>query len=327
MLGFCLQQNSRMAMIFFVTTLLLVVVFQANINITTATVLRKTPPTAADSQQQLNKSFLVLQQEFQQLLQITKDLQSGYKTLKQDVRGLKRFHKCEPCKASTKVEKICDCTDIEPKKDCLDFYQHGYKVNGVYRLLNGPGFHTQILTDAYCDQTTQGGGWTVFQRRQDGSVDFNRNWNDYKNGFGDIDGEFWFGNENIYDLTKPSFAPKKSQLLINMLKKGRNKMEYVKYNTFEITDAKSQFTLKIKGLSGNETNWKEAMDYNNGQKFSTFDQDNDDANWNCAARGGAWWYAACSNVHLNIPSIKSLSWEDWDPTDVVFVEMKTRRNL
>lgn len=44
----------------------------------------------------------------------------------------------------------------------------------------------------------------VIQRRDDFGEpreNFNRDWADYKNGFGDPSKEFWLGNENIYMLT------------------------------------------------------------------------------------------------------------------------------
>ena len=53
-----------------------------------------------------------------------------------------------------------------------------------------------------CDMETDGGGWIVIQRRvAQGTVNFYRNWEDYENGFGDLDTEFWIGLGNIYELT------------------------------------------------------------------------------------------------------------------------------
>ena len=299
--------------------------FQTNIYPSLATSTKKT------TGQLLDESILKLQQNVQRLTASTHDLENEYKTLKEDVIGLRKLHRsCAPCKASAKDTGVCDCTDIKPRKDCLEFYQHGYKINGVYRLL-GPGFHT---LHAFCDQTTQGGGWTVFQRRQDGSVDFNRTWNDYKDGFGNLDGEFWFGNDNIHDLTKPSYAPKNSQLLINMRIKGQSDKVYAKYNTFEITDGNSKYVLKINGISGNVTDNPKRMALNNNKKFTTFDSDNDNYRDNCAAEfggDGGWWYNACSHVFLNAQykftkTKGEICW--YYPTvQPELVEMKMRRNL
>ena len=59
------------------------------------------------------------------------------------------------------------------------------------------------LVDVRCDMDTNGGGWIIIQRRTDASVTFNRNWNDYKNGFGDLNGNFWLGLEKIHKLASP----------------------------------------------------------------------------------------------------------------------------
>ena len=172
----------------------------------------------------------------------------------------------------------------------------------------------------------------MIQRRQDGSVNFIRKWKEYKNGFGKLTGEFWFGNENIHDLTKSSNAPKKSELLINMRMKGQSKMVYSKHATFEIGDEQSKYILKISGPSGNVSKVDNLMK-NNGMKFSTVDNDNDvHSSKNCAAtskRAGGWWFRACSNANLNAPYKFSSStyygWHYVGPFKPEFVEMKVRR--
>lgn len=73
----------------------------------------------------------------------------------------------------------------------------GVNVSGVYPIRLPTGY----VVNAWCDMDTAGGGWTVIQRRSDGSVNFTRPWNAYSGGFGNINTEFWLGNENVHQLT------------------------------------------------------------------------------------------------------------------------------
>ncbi|XP_046861551.1 ryncolin-4-like [Xenia sp. Carnegie-2017] len=97
----------------------------------------------------------------------------------------------------TKRKKISNKSKKTQGNDCADLYKKGEKKNGVYQLNpDGQGYFK-----VFCDMKTSGGGWTVFQRRQDGSVNFYRGWKDYKQGFGDLKSEFWLGLDKIYRLT------------------------------------------------------------------------------------------------------------------------------
>lgn len=82
--------------------------------------------------------------------------------------------------------------------DCNELKMSGVVVSGVYPVKLPSG----LVLNVYCDMDTDHGGWTLIQRRQDGSLNFTRNWDDYAFGFGNVNAEFWLGNENIYTLTK-----------------------------------------------------------------------------------------------------------------------------
>ena len=105
---------------------------------------------------------------------------------------------------------------------------------------------------------TDGGGWTVFQRRQDGSVDFFLGWKDYKDEFGDLNGEFWL------DLPQTT-------LRIDLGDHSGNK-QYAKYSAFQVADSTTHFRLTVSGYSGDAG---DSFSVHNGRMFTTKDRDHD----------------------------------------------------
>jgi hypothetical protein len=93
--------------------------------------------------------------------------------------------------------------------------------------------------------TTSGGGWTVFQRRLDGSVDFYRGWQDYKHGFGNLTGEFWLGLEKIHKMT----TNKSNELLIEVEDFSGN-TRYALYSNVSIAGEADKYRLSIGSYSG-----------------------------------------------------------------------------
>ena len=96
-----------------------------------------------------------------------------------------------------------------------------------------------------CDMSTDGGGWTVFQRRVDASVDFYRQWKDYKIGFGDLNGNFWLGLDKIHRLSKSG-----QNILRVDLHDFNNGKAYAKYTTFTVASESESYKLKVGGYSG-----------------------------------------------------------------------------
>ena len=184
---------------------------------------------------------------------------------------------------------------------------------------------------------TDGGGWTVFQRRQDGSVDFYRNWTDYENGFGNLTGEFWLGLSKIHRLTQEG-----SNTLRVDLGDFDGNTTYAQYSTFSVGNSTTEYTLTVGGYSGTAgdgliTDISPSY-VHNGMKFSTRDNDNDNTNYNHCAQywRSAWWFNSCLQSNLNGPYYQNpvvsrgrgIIWNDWKGKNysLKFTEMKTRRN-
>ena len=172
--------------------------------------------------------------------------------------------------------------------DCSDLLKSGHTQSGLFSVNpDGKGHFT-----VYCDMRTDAGGWTVFQRRQDGSIDFYRGWNDYKTGFGQLTAEFWLGNDKIHRLT----ASRPSSLRVE-LEDWNGVKVYAKYGKFNIGDEQAQYRLEVGSYSGTAG---DSLAYHNNMAFTTKDRHNDRHSRNCAVQyTGAWWYKSCHLSNLN----------------------------
>ncbi|XP_044848634.1 ficolin-2-like [Mauremys mutica] len=193
---------------------------------------------------------------------------------------------------ATGAPGTADLEDIRCKKgakNCKELLARGNIMSGWYTIYP----HDCNAMTVLCDMETDGGGWIVFQRRVDGSVDFYRDWNSYKRGFGSQLSEFWLGNDNIHLLS--SLGPQ--ELRID-LRDFDNNYEFASFSSFRVAGETSNYTLFIgpfvNGTAG------DSLTNHNGMMFSTHDQDNDIAEFNCAvAYKGAWWYRGCHSANLN----------------------------
>ena len=94
--------------------------------------------------------------------------------------------------------------------------------------------------DVYCDQTTEGGGWTVIQKRFDGSVDFYQFWANYKRGFGNLNGEFWLGLDKINRLTKEG----KNRIRVELTDTEGN-TDHADYDFFAVASERTKYRLSL----------------------------------------------------------------------------------
>ncbi|XP_027754039.1 angiopoietin-2 isoform X2 [Myiozetetes cayanensis] len=175
-------------------------------------------------------------------------------------------------------------------KDCAEAFKSGLTTSGIYTLTVS---NTAQEKKAYCDMETGGGGWTVIQRREDGSVDFHRTWKEYKMGFGDPAGEYWLGNEFVSQLTN-----QKRYVLKIHLKDWEGNEAYSLYDHFSLASEELKYRIYLKGLTG--TAGKISSISQPGNDFSTKDADNDKCICKCSQMlTGGWWFDACGPSNLN----------------------------
>uniref|UniRef100_A0A3B3ZMT4 Fibrinogen-like protein 1 n=1 Tax=Periophthalmus magnuspinnatus TaxID=409849 RepID=A0A3B3ZMT4_9GOBI len=174
-------------------------------------------------------------------------------------------------------------------RDCSEIFSDGNVASGLYVIR--PDGAPSALT-VYCDMR-DGGGWTVFQRRTDGTESFDKAWVEYKRGFGDLystSGEFWLGNDPLHYLTSQG----KYELRINM-EDFENNQRFAEYKNFKVDGEKDAYQLHLGEYSGNAGNSFGPSDV----KFSTFDHPNviSDEDTECIGQSRAGWWCGAGNLN------------------------------
>ncbi|XP_024138250.1 nascent polypeptide-associated complex subunit alpha, muscle-specific form [Oryzias melastigma] len=194
------------------------------------------------------------------------------------------------------TNKISTETTLTARRDCSDLLLLGEKQSGVYTVTPDPRSRSFSV---FCDMELEGGGWTVLQRRLDGSVSFNRTWAEYRSGFGVLDGgEFWLGNNMIHLLTRD-----RNMVLRVELEDFNGIREHAQYQYFRVASEKLLYKLMVGGYSGtagDALRFSRMYNHNN-RAFTTPDKDNDRyPSGNCGAYySSGWWFDACMAVNLN----------------------------
>jgi len=200
-------------------------------------------------------------------------------------------------------------------RDCFEIFHMGFRESGPYKIQpdNSP-----VPFEVFCEQRYNGGGWTVFQRRRDGSESFDRSYEEYAKGFGDVVGEFWLGNDKIHHIT--SQGP---HVMHVALQDWDNKRAYAEYDDFFVDTPRNSYMLRFgmyRGTAGDAFRGR-AVDGSKNILFAGFsaqDYDNDRCR-PCLSNGtpfescarlssSGWWFHACADANLNG---KYLSEEEW----------------
>ncbi|XP_029462735.1 microfibril-associated glycoprotein 4-like isoform X2 [Rhinatrema bivittatum] len=212
--------------------------------------------------------------------------------------------------------------------DCEDFLRRGSTTSGVYVIYpRGPTLPVPV----YCDMTSNSEGWTVFQKRSNGSVDFSRDWKDYRDGFGHVNTEYWLGLENIWLMT----LQRDYKLRVD-LEGFDNQRVYAEYAVFSLSPyalhgESDGYTLHVSGFRDGGAG--DSLSNHSGQRFSTFDRDQDGDYQNCAEYiQGGFWYHANGCYHANLNGCyegylgSGLSWHSWTSTNhsLKFTQMKIK---
>ncbi|XP_031556124.1 uncharacterized protein LOC116292922 [Actinia tenebrosa] len=198
------------------------------------------------------------------------------------------------------IELIGHTKKVTGYTSCYGHFVNGQTKSGYYSIKT----KEELAKTVYCDMETYGGGWTVIQRRLNGSVNFFRDWSSYKNGFGSVHGEHWIGN----NVATMSGFPFKSELRIELEtfdgERGVGGYEY-----FEI--GSPDYTIKVSDFHGDIG---DSLSDLNEMPFSTWDKDTPALTCSNVTKNG-WWNFEAGSKCLTPSNLNgrydSMTWKSW----------------
>ncbi|XP_056401109.1 fibrinogen-like protein 1 [Hyla sarda] len=222
-------------------------------------------------------------------------------------------------------------SDVAQGFDCSDMWdKNNASTSGIYWIQPKT---TNLSFPVFCEMSKYG-GWTLIQRH-DGSdtLDFDRTWDEYKNGFGKLQGEHWLGLEYIFALTQQTARPAKLHISIGSF---NGEEAYAEYNPFNVGNEDSSYKLsagKYSGTAGDAFLGDPAVEATNqhDSSFSTWDHPTDNCDGSCLVGDmmfsscseivqSGWWFNACGSTNLNgiwrkpprcIGFTSSVLWPTW----------------
>ena len=197
-----------------------------------------------------------------------------------------------------------------PIRSCCDLriFPPDRVPTGVYKMSMG----TFATANVYCNMITDNGGWIVIQRnRKNGQLRFEKSWEEFEEGFGDLNKDFWIGLEMMHILTQKG----QWEMRVDYQKKDKS-WSYLHYNQFSVGSTSEEYPLTVGGFTGVGTDW---FAIHNRMKFTTLDNDNDNWVGNCAKSWeGGYWHNRCGEAFINTPP------PYLNGHELLFTEMKIR---
>uniref|UniRef100_A0A0K8R3B3 Putative ficolin/ixoderin n=1 Tax=Ixodes ricinus TaxID=34613 RepID=A0A0K8R3B3_IXORI len=202
----------------------------------------------------------------------------------------------------TKPYTIFDpCNLKKPGKrtvSCVQLRRKGYNISGDY-LINPHGDFW-----VWCDMDTDGGGWTIIQRRskdEEGEDKFEKSKEEYEKGFYGGLSSYWIGNENLHLLT--NFPNNEQVLRIELTRQDGNNIN-VEYDQFKVGSKADEYELSIGKYKG--PHGYDALKSYNGHKFFMGNSYYKPIYSGCYPHlSGGWWYNDCVHSNLNGRKLQS----------------------